>query len=79
VVRLPGWLGHRVVKANHLGDWGLRFGMLIEHLRDVRGFEAARELSVGDLTALYHKPPGSSSTIAAGPRPERRGIQIGRR
>jgi arginyl-tRNA synthetase len=28
-------LGHRVVRQNHLGDWGTPFGMLIEHLLDV--------------------------------------------
>ncbi|MGH3330224.1 MAG: arginine--tRNA ligase [Nocardioidaceae bacterium] len=28
-------LGHRVVRQNHVGDWGTPFGMLIEHLRDV--------------------------------------------
>ncbi len=28
-------LGHRVVRQNHVGDWGTPFGMLIEHLLDV--------------------------------------------
>ena len=28
-------LGHRVVRQNHIGDWGTPFGMLIEHLLDV--------------------------------------------
>jgi arginyl-tRNA synthetase len=32
--RLLEWLGHDVVRANHLGDWGTNFGMLIEHLVD---------------------------------------------
>ena len=51
--RLLDWLGHRVVKANHLGDWGTPFGMLIEHLLDVGEDEAAHELSVGDLDEFY--------------------------
>jgi arginyl-tRNA synthetase len=52
-VRVLEWLGHRVVKANHLGDWGTPFGMLIEHLLDIGEVEAAHELSVGDLNSFY--------------------------
>src|SRR3989440_7664600 len=52
-VRVLEWLGHTVIKANHVGDWGTPFGMLIEHLRDVGGAEAAHELSIGDLNGFY--------------------------
>lgn len=52
-VRLLEWLGHDVVRANHLGDWGTPFGMLIEHLLDLGEDEAAHELSVGDLNGFY--------------------------
>jgi len=52
-VRLLEWLGHRVVRVNHLGDWGTPFGMLIEHLLDVGEAGAAQELSVGDLNSFY--------------------------
>lgn len=51
--RLLEWLGHRVRRANHLGDWGTPFGMLIEHLVDLGEAEAAQELSMGDLDAFY--------------------------
>jgi arginyl-tRNA synthetase len=52
-VRLLEWLGHRVIRENHLGDWGTPFGMLIEHLLDIGEAEAAHELSVGDLDGFY--------------------------
>ena len=52
-VRLLEWLGHTVVRQNHIGEWGTPFGMLIEHLLDVGEAEAANELSVGDLNAFY--------------------------
>ncbi|MFC8618148.1 arginine--tRNA ligase [Micromonospora purpureochromogenes] len=52
-VRLLDWLGHRVVRVNHLGDWGTPFGMLIEHLVDLGEAEATQELSMGDLDAFY--------------------------
>jgi arginyl-tRNA synthetase len=52
-VRVLTWLGHAVIRANHLGDWGTPFGMLIEHLLDLGEAEAAHELSVGDLNDFY--------------------------
>jgi arginyl-tRNA synthetase len=51
--RLLTWLGHDVRRANHVGDWGTPFGMLIEHLLDLGETEAAHELSVGDLNGFY--------------------------
>jgi len=53
--RILGWLGHDVIRQNHIGDWGTPFGMLIEHLLDVGESEAAAELSVGALTDFYQE------------------------
>jgi arginyl-tRNA synthetase len=53
ICRMLGFVGHRVIRENHIGDWGTPFGMLIEHLMDVGEEEAAHELSVGDLDAFY--------------------------
>jgi len=53
VVDMLEAVGHRVVRENHIGDWGTPFGMLIEHLIDLGEDGAARELSVGDLDAFY--------------------------
>jgi arginyl-tRNA synthetase len=53
LVRVLGFLGHRVIRQNHVGDWGTPFGMLIEHLIDLGGAERASELSVGELDAFY--------------------------
>jgi arginyl-tRNA synthetase len=52
-VQLLEWLGHTVVRQNHIGDWGTPFGMLIEHLVDLGEDEAAHELSIGDLNGFY--------------------------
>lgn len=52
-VRLLEWQGHRVIRQNHIGEWGTPFGMLIEHLLDIGETEAAHELSVGDLNGFY--------------------------
>ncbi len=44
--------GHRVIRHNHIGDWGTQFGMLLEHLIDT-GWDAAADHSISDLNALY--------------------------
>jgi arginyl-tRNA synthetase len=55
LVRLLEFVGHRVVRENHIGDWGTPFGMLIEHLVDLGEQEAVEELSVGDLDTFYRQ------------------------
>jgi arginyl-tRNA synthetase len=53
--RLLGFLGHRVVRQNHLGDWGTPFGMLIEHMVDIGVDEPGAELAIGDMNAFYQQ------------------------
>ncbi len=53
IVRTLEYLGHHVTRANHLGDWGTQFGMLIEHLLDVGEETAEQQLSLGELTSFY--------------------------
>ncbi len=55
LVRVLEFVGHEVVRQNHLGDWGTPFGMLIEHLLSVGEAEAANELSVGELGRFYQE------------------------
>lgn len=51
------FLGHDVVRLNHVGDWGTQFGMLVEHLKDEYPQALSKELSntvdLGDLVLLY--------------------------
>jgi arginyl-tRNA synthetase len=51
LVRLLEFQGHRVIRQNHIGDWGTPFGMLIEHLLDERS--AHHEASVRQLNEFY--------------------------
>ncbi len=53
LVRVLGFLGHEVLRENHIGDWGTPFGMLIEHLIDVGGAADAESFSVRDLNEFY--------------------------
>ncbi len=45
--------GHRVIRQNHLGDWGTPFGMLIEHLVDLGLGAPEATLRIEDLNAFY--------------------------
>ncbi len=55
IARTLGFLGHDVIRQNHVGDWGTNFGMLIEHMLDRGETEAAEELSLGELEAFYRE------------------------
>jgi arginyl-tRNA synthetase len=53
IVRVLEYLGHTVIRAAHLGDWGTQFGMLIEHALDIGEQATAKELEAGEFTAFY--------------------------
>ena len=53
LVRMMAFLGHTVIRENHIGDWGRPFGMLIEHLLDLGEDVAAAGLTQGDLDGFY--------------------------
>ncbi|NDA77762.1 MAG: arginine--tRNA ligase, partial [Actinobacteria bacterium] len=53
LVRMLDFVGHDVIRENHIGDWGTPFGMLIEHLIDLGENTAADHLSLGDLDGFY--------------------------
>ncbi len=53
--RMLTFVGEKVIRENHVGDWGTPFGMLIEHLLDLGEEEGAHELSVGDLDTFYRQ------------------------
>lgn len=47
--------GAEVVRLNHIGDWGTQFGMLIQHMAELRpeGLAASKDEDVADLQQLY--------------------------
>ncbi|HEX9554097.1 MAG TPA: arginine--tRNA ligase [Streptosporangiaceae bacterium] len=52
-VRVLERLGHDVIRANHVGDWGTNFGMLVEHLVDIGEEAAYAQLAGGEINAFY--------------------------
>ncbi|MFC2435675.1 MAG: arginine--tRNA ligase [Aggregatibacter sp.] len=52
VVRTLEFLGNHVIRANHVGDWGTQFGMLIAYLEKMEN-EHTSEMELSDLEAFY--------------------------
>ncbi|HUT09448.1 MAG TPA: arginine--tRNA ligase, partial [Thermoguttaceae bacterium] len=53
LVRILGFLGHRVIGDNHIGDWGTQFGMIIYGYKHFLDEPAYRENPVQELARLY--------------------------
>ncbi|WP_312774394.1 arginine--tRNA ligase [Atlantibacter hermannii] len=53
-VRTLEFLGHNVIRANHVGDWGTQFGMLIAYLEKQQN-ENAGEMALADLEGFYRE------------------------
>ncbi|MGJ7467832.1 arginine--tRNA ligase [Kosakonia cowanii] len=53
-VRTLEFLGHNVIRANHVGDWGTQFGMLIAFL-ELKQQENAGEMALADLEGFYRE------------------------
>jgi arginyl-tRNA synthetase len=54
IARVLDFQGQKVIRQNHLGDWGTQFGMLLEHLIDT-GWVRSDDHHIGDLNALYQE------------------------
>lgn len=55
VVRALEFQGHKVIRQNHMGDWGTQFGMLIAHLESVLADKSVAEVALSDLETFYRE------------------------
>uniref|UniRef100_A0A1B6CD65 Probable arginine--tRNA ligase, cytoplasmic n=1 Tax=Clastoptera arizonana TaxID=38151 RepID=A0A1B6CD65_9HEMI len=53
IARLLEYLGHDVLRINHIGDWGTQFGMLIAHLQDKYPDYLTKSPPIADLQSFY--------------------------
>lgn len=54
IVRVLEFLGHHVIRANHVGDWGTQFGMLIAYLEKCEN-ESGAGMDLSDFEAFYRE------------------------
>ena len=53
IARVIDFTGHRLIRDNHVGDWGTQFGMLIEYLFDVGEDAPEAQLLRTDPNTFY--------------------------
>jgi arginyl-tRNA synthetase len=53
VVKALEFMGHKVIRQNHMGDWGTQFGMLLAHLSDKLESNQVAETALSDLEDFY--------------------------
>jgi len=55
VVKALEFRGDKVIRQNHMGDWGTQFGMLIAHLSDKLAGNEVAETALSDLENFYRE------------------------
>ena len=76
-VRVLEYLGNHVIRANHIGDWGTQFGLLLEHLKDVGEEAAYAQLAAGEINEFYQAAKASfDSDPAFADRSRRRVVAL---
>tara|TARA_Y100001968_G_scaffold101246_1_gene91169 strand:+ start:1766 stop:3580 length:1815 start_codon:yes stop_codon:yes gene_type:complete len=57
LARVLEFRGYKVIRLNHVGDWGTQFGMLITHLKNIAPDALLKPSSIdlGDLVKFYRQ------------------------
>ncbi len=58
VARTLEFLGHQVIRQNHVGDWGTQFGMLLALMEELREQGGEIRMQLSDLENFYRQAKG---------------------
>ncbi|WP_163934678.1 arginine--tRNA ligase [Paraferrimonas sp. SM1919] len=58
VARTLEFLGHNVIRQNHVGDWGTQFGMLLAYMEEKRAENTEISMALSDLESFYRAAKG---------------------
>src|SRR5436190_5344466 len=53
LARIAEFLGHDVIRDNHIGDWGTQFGMVIWGWKNLLDLEALKRDPIAELVRIY--------------------------
>ncbi len=80
IARILSFMGHDVVRDNHLGDWGTQFGLLIVGMREWGDDEALQASPIPELERVYKlasERAGNDESFAERARAELAKLQAG--
>ncbi len=61
LARIAEFLGHEVIRDNHIGDWGTQFGMVIWGWKNLLDRQALARDSIAELVRIYKETNERSS------------------
>ena len=66
IARVLSFQGHRVIRQNHLGDWGTQFGMLIQYIVELFSFPMGDNVSAAIQQNMEHLREAGVEQLAQG-------------
>ena len=68
LARIAKFLGHEVIRDNHIGDWGTQFGMVIYGWKNLLDRAALARDPIAELVRIYKETNELSQSRSGGPR-----------
>ena len=65
IARIGSFLGHDVIRDNHIGDWGTQFGMVIHGWKNLLDRAALERAPIAELVRIYK---ATNEAAAADPK-----------
>jgi arginyl-tRNA synthetase len=65
LARIASFLGHEVIRDNHIGDWGTQFGMVIYGWKNLLDRAALARDPIGELVRIYKETNERANTDPA--------------
>src|SRR5437773_1269357 len=64
LARIAKFLGHDVIRDNHIGDWGTQFGMVIYGWKNLLNQSALQQNPLGEIVRIYKETNASATSDA---------------
>src|SRR5437762_11391568 len=65
LARIASFLGHEVIRDNHIGDWGTQFGMVIWGWKNLSDREALQRDPLAEIVRIYKETNARSTSDPA--------------